>query len=107
MKSNSKLDTVAGEAMNQETNTHAVISDGRSASCVLWKSPVVLQNPILLSELHCSSLVMGLNSQQPNNQNHYLEYVPDHNYLQTNISKKIVSDYNYPSKLYSSLADTD
>lgn len=36
MKSNSKLDTVAGEAMNQEKNTHADISDGKSASQALW-----------------------------------------------------------------------
>jgi len=86
---------VAGEATSQETNAHADISDGRSASWALWKPPVVLVNPVLLLEFHCSSLLMGLNSpHQPNNQNHYLECVPDHNYLQTNISKKIVTDYN-------------
>lgn len=62
MKSNSKLDAVAGEAMIQEKNTHTDISDGKSASQALWKRPVILLNPAVLRELHCSLLATWLNS---------------------------------------------
>lgn len=107
MKSNSKLDAMAGEAMIQEKNTHTDISDGKSASQALWKRPVILLNPAVLRE-HCSLLATGLNStHRASNQNQYCKCTPEHNYLQTNISNKIVTDFNWPSKLHSSLADTD
>lgn len=81
-KSNSKLDTVSGEAMNQEINTHTDISDGKSASWALWKRPVTLLNPAVMGELCCSSQETGwAHHIQQARRNHCPERAPDHNYF--------------------------